>query len=117
VFSIAQDYEKLAQPAELRARKLLQFIVWAGPFLGFVQSPHTGRKHACDQNAQRDEIGDMGENVSVVHNQIGRGAADRCEYRQAAGVSLKLLSGSVSVSSEKETKEEKQAQHFGQCQM
>jgi hypothetical protein len=44
------------------------------------------------------------------------------EDRQAAGAvaqSLRLSqrNGSVSVSSEKETKDEKQAQHFGQCQM
>jgi len=50
------------------------------------------------------------------------GAADCGEYRQAPGAvaqSLKLLrrSGCVSVSSEKETNDEKQAQHFGQCQM
>ena len=49
-------------------------------------------------------------------------AADRGEYRKAAGAvaqSLKLSRrrGSVSVSSVKETEDEKQAQHFGQCQM
>ena len=47
------------------------------------------------------------------------GAADCGEYRQAAGAvaqSLKLSRrrGSVSVSSVKETEDEKQAQHFGQ---
>jgi hypothetical protein len=46
---------------------------------------------------------------------------DRGEYRQAAGAvaqSVKAASdGSVSVSAEKETRDEKQAQHFAQCQI
>jgi hypothetical protein len=30
-----------------------------------VQSPHANRKHASNQNAQRDVIEDMTENVNV----------------------------------------------------
>jgi hypothetical protein len=53
---------------------------------------------------------------------IHASATDCGEYRQAAGAvaqSLKLSRrcDSVSVSSVKETEDEKQAQHFGQCQM
>jgi hypothetical protein len=53
---------------------------------------------------------------------VHRDANGRGEYRQAAGVvaqSLKVerRSGPVLVLSEKETKDEKQAQHFRQCQM
>jgi len=48
------------------------------------------------------------------------GAKDRGDYRQAAGAVAQRVkadnNGSVSVSSKKETSEEKQAQHFGQCQ-
>jgi hypothetical protein len=52
-----------------------------------------------------------------------RRAADCGEYRQAAGAvaqSLKAYRRSddfVSVSAEKEIRDEKQAQHFGQCQI
>jgi hypothetical protein len=60
--------------------------------------------------------------IDLISDSSDSAAADRGEYRQAAGAiaqSLKLYrrSGSVSVSSEKETKDEKQAQHFGQCQI
>jgi hypothetical protein len=50
-----------------------------------------------------------------------RGAADCREYSEVAGAfaqSVKAASdGSVSVSAEKETRDEKQAQHFAQCQI
>jgi hypothetical protein len=49
-----------------------------------------------------------------------RGAADRGEYRKAAGAFAQSVKegsdGFVSGSAEKETRDEKQAQHFAQCQ-
>jgi hypothetical protein len=58
---------------------------------------------------------------SVAKAHQGRGAANRGEYCQAAGAIAQSVKaggdGSVSVSAEKETRDEKQAQHFAQCQI
>jgi hypothetical protein len=54
---------------------------------------------------------------------MGNGAADRGQYRQAAGAiaqSLNYIGAAAQYrhhQKKKETKDEKQAQHFGQCQM